>query len=335
MEIGIGGAVTSLLILFVLVILWTTRPRLNPHLKSNLTLPLGLEELKQELYDSERRTPNLIPGTEATIDFANPSNPTKTDLVFMYVHGFSASWRETAPVAETLAKSFRANILQCRLAGHGTGPEGMKCSAEDWLLSLDRQAQIAEQLGEKIVVIAVSTGAPLSVWLATHSAIKAKLACLLFMSPNFKIRPNLGFLLTGPVFSQLIKLLFGGRYRSWVPANEEQAKFWTTKQPMSALVEMQKVVDWANAQDLESLEIPLATLYMPNDPTINARAAMRTHKRFSNVKNELTAVAIDGDKPDHVFCGDICGEHRTQWTTEYLENFLTKLDLNESNHFAS
>ena len=58
----------------------------------------------------------------------------------------------------------------------------MKCSAEDWLLSLDRQAQIAEQLGEKIVVIAVSTGAPLSVWLATHSAIKAKLACLLFMS---------------------------------------------------------------------------------------------------------------------------------------------------------
>ena len=99
MEIGIGGAVTSLLILFVLIISWTTRPRLNPHLKSNLTLPLGLEELKQELYDLECRTPDLIPGTEATVDFADPANPTKTDLVFMYVHGFSASWRETAPVA--------------------------------------------------------------------------------------------------------------------------------------------------------------------------------------------------------------------------------------------
>jgi len=330
-ELGIGAAVASLLVLSALAIFWATRPRLNPHLQNSQTPPSELEQLKQDLHESELKTPNLVPGTEATIGFADPDNPAKTELVFMYVHGFSATWRETAPVAETLAKSFGANILQCRLSGHGTGPEGMKCSAEDWLLSLDRQAQIAERLGKKIVAIAVSTGAPLSVWLATHSAIKEKLGCLLFLSPNFKIRPNLGFLLTGPFFSQLIKLLFAGRYRSWVPANEDQAKFWTTKQPMSALIEMQKVVDWANAQDLESVEIPLATLYMPNDPTINARAAIRAHKRFSNVKNELTAVAIDGDKPDHVFCGEICGEHRTQWTTKYLENFLTKLDISHSN----
>lgn len=331
MEVEFADALISALVLSAIVILWATRPRLKPHVAINETHLSELKELQQDLHESELKTPNLVPGTEATIGFANPDNPAKTELVFMYVHGFSATWRETAPVAETLAKSFQANTLQCRLSGHGTGPEGMKCSAEDWLISLNKQAQIAARLGEKIVVIAVSTGAPLSIWLATQSGIKDKLACLLFMSPNFKIRPNLGFLLTGPFSSQLIRLLFAGRYRSWVPANEDQAKFWTTKQPVSALIEMQKVVDWANAQDLESIETPLATLYMPNDPTIDAKAAIRTHKRFSNVKNELSAVVIDGDKPDHVFCGDICGEHRTQWTTEYLESFLTKLDINQSN----
>ena len=330
MEPEIAYILVSLSFLSSTMYFWITRPLLKVSLENGEVVSGGLKKLKQDLHSSEKKVSNLVPGAEATVEFNNPRNPEKTELVFMYVHGFSATWRETAPVTKSLARSFSANILQCRLAGHGTGPEGMRCSAEDWVLSLNQQAKIAEKLGRKIIVIAVSTGAPLAIWLATQSEVKEKLACLLFMSPNFKIRPGLGFLLTAPFFSQLIRFFFAGRYRSWVPATEDQAKFWTTKQPISALIEMQKVVDWANSQNLESLEIPLATLYMPNDPTINSRKAISTHNRFSNEKNQLAAVGIDGNKPDHVFCGDICGKHRTKWTINYFESFLTKLDLNKS-----
>ncbi len=190
---------------------------------------------------------------------------------------------------------------------------------------MNRQSEIASNIGRNIVIIGVSTGAPLAVWLATKSAIKQQVTALLFMSPNFKIRPRIGFLLTWPFTSHLIRILLAGRYRSWVPANEEQAKYWTTRQPISALIEMQKTVDWANRQDLEAIDIPLATMYMENDPTINSAAAKTAHNRFPNDHNQLIRVKPEGMAPDHVFCGQICGPHRTDWTIDSFELFLKGL----------
>ena len=322
MELNI---VAAILVILGVLLLWLTKPTLNPKVVSKKVEKLNLEDLKKTLDNSESETVNLIQGTEAHIQFATPEAPQTTDLVFMYVHGFSATWKETDPVASTLAKRFGANLLQCRIAGHGTGPEGMKATAEDWIASLNYQAEIAAQLGRNIIIIGVSTGAPLAIWLSTQSLIKNQVTALLFMSPNFKIKPGIGALLTWPITSHLIRLLFAGRYRSWVPANEEQARFWTTRQPISALIEMQQVVDWANKQSLESIQIPLATMYMGNDPTVNSTAAIRAHNRFSNAYNKLIKVELEGDAKDHVFCGDICGPQRTNWTISSFESFLKNL----------
>ncbi len=304
---------------------WVTKPRLNPLVDPKNIKEENLTVLKKYLHQSERKVANLIEGTEASIQFVNPDNPKTTDLVFMYVHGFSATWKETDPVASNLAQRFNANLIQCRIAGHGTGPQGMKATAEDWITSLNHQAELASKIGRNIVVIGVSTGAPLAIWLATKSVIKTQISSLLFMSPNFRIRPGIGFLLTWPITSQLIRLFFAGRYRSWVPANQEQAKYWTTRQPISALIEMQKTVDWANSQKLEALNIPIATMYMERDPTINSKAAINTHGRFPNKYNRLIRVEPDGEAPDHVFCGQICGPQRTEWTINAFELFLKTL----------
>ena len=319
---------TPLLLILGFLFFWLTKPRLKPTVYSNGIEEQNLSILAKNLHQSETDTANLIEGTEASIQFHNPDNPEATDLVFMYVHGFSATWKETDPVASALANRFSANLLQCRIAGHGTGPEGMKATAEDWIQSLNRQGEIAANIGRNIIIIGVSTGAPLAIWLATKSTIKQQTTALLFMSPNFKIRPGVGFLLTWPFTSHLIRILLAGRYRSWVPANEEQAKYWTTRQPISALIEMQKTVDWANRQALESIDIPLATMYMENDPTINSAAARTVHNRFPNEHNQLIPVEPEGQAPDHVFCGQICGPHRTDWTVNTFELFLKNLPEN-------
>ncbi len=318
-------SLTSILLILGLVFLWITKPRLDPKVHSEEIEEQDLSILEKNLRQSEYQTANLIEGTEANIQFANPDNPQATELAFMYIHGFSATWKETDPVASTLARRFNANLLQCRIAGHGTGPEGMKATAEDWIRSLNHQGQIASRLGRNIIIIGVSTGAPLAIWLATQSIIKKQVSSLLFMSPNFKIRPGIGFLLTWPITAHLIRLLLAGRVRSWVPANEEQAKYWTTQQPISALIEMQKTVDWANRQKLELVDIPLATMYMENDPTINSAAAKTVHNRFPNQHNKLIRVEPEGMAPDHVFCGQICGPHRTDWTINAFEVFLRNL----------
>ena len=312
----------SALALLLILYAWASRPKLNPEVDCDPPEPGTPQKLKQRLEESERLTPNLVEGAGASVHFANPDDPQVTKLVFLYVHGFSATWRETAPVTDQLAGRFDANSLHCRIAGHGTGTQGMKASAEDWLASLKKQAEIASLLGEKMIVVGVSTGAPLSVWLSKQTSIKDKIAGLLFMSPNFKIRPGLGFLLTSPLPSLILRAIFSKRYRSWEPMNEEQAKYWTTRQPLSAVIEMQKVVDWANLQDLSDFKMPLATIYMPNDPTINSEAAIKAHNEWGATHKMLKPVEPDGEAIEHVFCGDICGPNRTQWTVDVFARFL-------------
>ena len=143
-----------------------------------------LTDLATWLRERELAVGNVIPGAEACIQFANPIAPARTALAFVYVHGFSATWPETAPVTGRLAAAFGANVLQTRLAGHGTEPESLATPAEAWLTSLHEAWQIAGHLGDRVVIVATSTGAPLAIWLARLPGVADRLHALLFMSPN-------------------------------------------------------------------------------------------------------------------------------------------------------
>jgi hypothetical protein len=61
----------------------------------------------------------LKPGNDARIIWADSAQPKKTKVVFMYVHGFSASPMEGDPLHREVAKKFGANLLLARVAGHG------------------------------------------------------------------------------------------------------------------------------------------------------------------------------------------------------------------------
>lgn len=287
----------------------------------SIPVPDNLDDLSAWLNAREAAVPGLIDGAGACISFANPDNPQPTALCFIYIHGFSATWPETAPVTEKLAKRFDANVLQARLAGHGTEPHTMVTPAENWLKSMAETWEIASQLGHKVVIVATSTGAPLSIWLASQEQVENRIHALLFMSPNFKIQSRFDFLLTAPLSRYWIHHLLG-RQRSWVPVNDAQAKYWTYQYSTLALIEMQKAVDWVKRQQLGKMRTPLAVMYMKNDPTISPQAAMRKFVHWGSTHKRLIPVEIDGDAPDHVFCGDIVGPHRTDWVVDQFTRFL-------------
>lgn len=284
----------------------------------------SLSALAEWLANREAAVPNIVEGAEARIQFANPDNPARTDYCFLYVHGFSATWPETAPVTEQLAARFDANVLQARLAGHGEGSAGMETPAEEWLASLWLHWDMATRLGRKVVVVATSTGAPLSVWLAAQPGVEDRLTALLFMSPNFRIRSPFGFLLTWPLSRYWMHLLVG-REREWEPINEAQARFWTWRYSTRSLIEMQKVVDWVGRQDLGSFETPLAVMVMKNDPTIDPESADRAEQRWGGSPKALIPVEIDPDAADHVFAGDITAPHRVEWTVDRFTAFLESI----------
>jgi esterase/lipase len=329
--------VTNVLIIVGLValVIWLVfrfapRPRLDTRIPRPTVPPaLPVHRLGEWLREVEDKVKHLIPGSEATIEWANPEKQEKMALCFLYVHGFSATRQETSPITQRLAASFTANTVHARLAGHGMSessePGPMEASAEEWLQSLVDAWHLAEQLGDKVVIVGTSTGATLSVWLAHQHFTQNKIHALLFMSPNFKIRNPLGFLLTWPWAPRWVPLLIG-RERTWQPVNELEAKYWTSRYSIQAVIEMQKTVDWFRGLDLSSFNIPLATMYMKNDATIDSTAAVRAHEAWGADKKQLIPVTLDGEQAQHVFAGDITAPHRVDWCVERFEIFLQEID---------
>lgn len=318
--------VISIVIIAIIasLILWAPRAKLNADIPaSRVPKGLSLSALKDWLDEREAAVPELTPGAEAAISWADPKNSQRTRLCCLYLHGFSATPQETKPVTEQIASHLGANTMHARLDGHGVKP-GMMATAEDWLQSVVDAWDIAQQIGEKVIIVATSTGAPLSVWLASQHVAEDRIHAVLFMSPNFKVRSSIAGLLTWPWSHRWIHHVAGKHYE-WEPKNERERLFWTTRYPIHALIEMQKTVDWVRGIDVSRFNIPLATMYMQNDPTIDPTAAVLTHEAWGASYKQLIPVTLDGDQVEHVFVGDITAPHRVDWCVERFILFMSHI----------
>lgn len=309
----------------VAVFKFAPRPRLDAAPRTTQVPRLPLDQLPAWLESQEGRVPGLIEGTAAHIEWANPEQKEQTELCFLYLHGFSATWQETAPLTSRLAKTRHANVVHGRLAGHGEGTDGMLAPAEKWLQSVTDHFDIATRLGKKVVVVATSTGCTLTTYLVSQAALAEKIHACVFLSPNFRVRNPFGFLLTWP-FSNRWTHLIVGKEHSWEPISEAQSKAWTHRYSTLALIEMQKVVDYAARLDFGNFRTPLAVLYMKNDTTIHPPTAIQVFNRWGARSKTLIQVEPNGDDPVHVFVGDIVAPERLDWCLDRINQFLDDLD---------
>ena len=308
------------------------KPRLDPKSPiSNVPINLSLLDLEVWLKNVESEVPCLMPSVEAHIGWANASKPKRTKVCFLYIHGFSATPKETSPLTEELAKHFSCNYILGRLAGHGV-KDDINASAEDWLQSIVDYWHIAQQLGDKVIIIGTSTGATLSVWLASQGFTKNKLYAAIFLAPNFRPRHHLdtpffsiSSILTWPWSNYWMPLLIGRR-RELSLQNELERRFSSHGYSVRALIEMQKVVDWARTVKYSRFNIPLCTMYMKNDPTIDSYAAVKVHEAWGSDQKELIPVTLNEESIEHVFVGDMMAPNRTDWCVQRLELFLKELD---------
>jgi pimeloyl-ACP methyl ester carboxylesterase len=166
----------------------------------------------------------------------------RTRRVLVYLHGYSASWREGAPVLPDLARRCGANLLLTRLRGHGL-------EAAEPLVDLDAQAlwddakealALAGSLGDEVVLAATSSGAPLALQLAALHP--GKVAGLLLYSANIRIRQPGSRLMTWPWGLQVAQLVKGGRYNRWANG-PEAGRYWYTRQRLEGAVQLQALLD--------------------------------------------------------------------------------------------
>ncbi len=282
------------------------------------------EHLDQDLQISESKFDDLIPGTEKIIIWAD-SAKTKTPYSLVYLHGFSASRQETAPLADTLAKRWGANLFYTRLAGHGRSGEAMvDPTANDWLNDADEAMEIGRLIGEKVIVLGTSTGGTLATWLAARGDT-TDLAAIILISPNYWVKAAGAGAMLWPWGKQILQMVRGPVYE-WTPVNDLHEKYWTNSYPSIVLVEMMKLLDYVNNMDFGKIETPSLFIYSPNDAVVDASRIEAAYQEFGASKKQIQVIENADDRNNHVLAGDILSPNTTLPIADIIDRFVKEID---------
>lgn len=169
------------------LVIWLLAPREEARLLPvTVDLPADLSGWLAE------REAAIDPDLAARIEWADAPDA-QTEIAIVYLHGFSASPREIAPVPQHVAKALGANLFLARLTGHGQdGAALATASAEDWWRDTAEALAVGQRLGRRVVVIGTSTGATLAAEAARDPVLGQGIAGVVMISGNFgcAIRPR-------------------------------------------------------------------------------------------------------------------------------------------------
>lgn len=202
----------------------------------------SLESLELKINKEENSITNIRPDNQARIVWFD-SIPKKTKYSIVYLHGWSASQEEGDPIHLETAKRFGCNLYLPRLAGHGLNEEEpmLNLTADQVIDSAKEAIAIGKQLGERVILMATSTGGTLALHLAGGDE---DIAALLLYSPNIEIYDTNAKLLTKPWGLELAKLVKGGDYHEFDTEIALKNQYWTTKYRVEALTHLQAMMDY-------------------------------------------------------------------------------------------
>jgi len=289
-------------ILFALVVVYLAGSKVS--VDTSFTTPDLPADLDAYLQRTESRFTDITPGAEKVIHWADPSTKQKTPLAFVYFHGFSATRQESMPVPADIAHHFGSNIFYTRLTGNGRSADAMALgTVNTWVNDASEAMAIADQLGERTVIIGCSTGASLAWWASHQEQFTRQIAAMIFFSPNFGLADTRGTLLTIRWGRQLAEAIIGD-YRESEPVSKEHEMYWSTRYPTRALLPMMGMVKVARRIKPKLCKNPVVIFYSPYDDTVDAGAIQKFYQRLCCNKK-----IIAFDNPDaasqHVIVGDI------------------------------
>ncbi len=319
----------AVLLVWILLIVYYRGPRVPVDTRLR---PLWLpDDLDSYLAGNECRIKDIIPGTEKHIVWADGSGR-QTDYAMIYLHGFSATRQETAPLADRLASSitaalptlstitpladrlaqkWQANLFYTRLTGHGRfDPDALlEGSVHAWLNDAHEALAIGRRLGRKVIVVGYSTGGALAAWLAAQQD-QDDIAALVLLAPNFGLANPLGAILGWPWGGLLGRCLIGRTYHTDY-TTPEQARYWTAAYPTRALLPMYGLVRLVQTIDKKAIRCPTLIVHATRDKIVSNPATDRLYAQMGAVPKRLVIFDDSADPNGHVLAGDLVSPHST------------------------
>ncbi|MGB5820640.1 MAG: alpha/beta hydrolase [Saonia sp.] len=302
----------------------TEAPNLDRTLPEVDAAPLELEKMIKE---KEAAVGGIKTDNESRIVWYD-SIPSKTTYSMVYLHGWSASSKEGDPIHLEIAKKYGCNLYLPRLAGHGLNEKEpmLHLTANAIIDSAKEAIAIAKQLGEKVIVMATSTGGTLALHLVGGDK---DIAGVLLFSPNIEIYDKNAKLLAGPWGLQLAKIVKKGDYHEFT-ATPMKKKYWTSKYRVEALTQLQALIDHTMTKEtFERMTRPAFVGYFYKNEAIQDRVISipAVLKMFDELGTDTAAkrkVAFP-NVDDHVMTSSITSKDLDavlRETSKFLEEVL-------------
>jgi esterase/lipase len=281
------------------------------------TLPPDLDAW---LRESEAAIRGITPGAEKTIVWAGEVG-VKTAFSIIYIHGFTATRQEVAPVYDDVARTIGANLFYTRLAGHGLDGEALAAATlDDWVNDTREAYRIGERLGGRVIVAATSSGVPLALWLASQQVIAPSVAALVLASANVKpADPGAELLLWPRPLRNIVLAAFVGAVRTVPTTSERDSRFWTKRYASRALVTMMETVRLGRKVRLDEITVPSLWLYAANDDVVSIPEMKRYYQRIGSTKKSLVELP---HAAGHVLAGDIMSPASNDEMEQIVAAFL-------------
>lgn len=291
-------------IVLILIVIYFLGPRPSPPLyQAQLPVITATGTALDSLVAAGENRHHLKPDNEARIIWANDSLKQKTTYAFVYLHGFSASQEEGAPIHEELARRYGCNLYLSRLAEHGIDTtEPLASLTADKLWESAKQAYvIGKQLGNKVILVSTSTGGTLALKLAAQYP---DIAALFLFSPNIAINDPNAWLLNNPWGLQIAHLV-KGEYNQSSDTRAIYRQYWNYRYRMEAAVQLEELLETSMKAGLFArVQQPVLLLYYykdedHQDPVVKVSAMQRMFRQLGTPDSLRREMALP-NTGDHV-----------------------------------
>ena len=203
--------------------------------------PEDLIQLEKEVNRTEEQVVNLKKDNQARIVWFDSLSKQRTKISVVYLHGFSGSQADGFPLHAEFAKRYGCNLYLSRLYGHGVaGEDALKdLTPDNYVRSACLAVAIGKRLGQKVIIMATSTGGTLALLIASEHP---EIAGLVLYSPNIDFRDKSSSILTVPWGLQIARVFQGGNTIE-SPDPEDVRNYWQSKYRIEALVSVKVLLN--------------------------------------------------------------------------------------------